>query len=144
MVGLALLQHVHTPYTVLCWVTQLCLPLCDPIVCSPPGSSVPGDSPDKSTGVGCHALLQEVFPTQGANPGLSCDRQILNSLSHKGSPWVVEWVAYHFSRGHFTLSCSKVILGSHWTQLFINIPWIQLIITDWIMRRTREIEHLII
>ena len=35
--------------------------------CSPPGSSVHGDSPGKNTGVGCHALLptQGIFPTQG-------------------------------------------------------------------------------
>ena len=38
--------------------------------CSPPGSSVHGDSPDKNTGVGYHALLQGIFPTQGSNPGL--------------------------------------------------------------------------
>ena len=28
--------------------------LCDPMDCSTPGSSVPGDSPSKTTGVGCH------------------------------------------------------------------------------------------
>ena len=33
------------------------------------GSSVVGDSPGKNTGVGCHALLQGTFPTQGLNPG---------------------------------------------------------------------------
>ena len=44
--------------------------LCDPMDCSPPGSSVHGDSPDKNTGVGYHALLQGIFPTQGSNPGL--------------------------------------------------------------------------
>ena len=33
--------------------------------CSPPGSSVHGDSPGNNTGVGCHALLQGLFPTQG-------------------------------------------------------------------------------
>ena len=27
----------------------------------------PWDSPDKNTGVGCHALLQGIFPTQGRN-----------------------------------------------------------------------------
>ena len=27
-------------------------------------------SPGKNTGVGCHALLQGIFPTQGSNPGL--------------------------------------------------------------------------
>ena len=32
--------------------------LCDPIDCSPPGSSVHGDSPGKNNRVGCHALLQ--------------------------------------------------------------------------------------
>ena len=42
---------------VLCLVTQLCPTLCEPVDCSRPGSSVHGDSPDKNTGVGCHALL---------------------------------------------------------------------------------------
>ena len=28
------------------------------------------DSPGKSTGIGCHALLQEIFLTQGSNPCL--------------------------------------------------------------------------
>ena len=35
--------------------------------CNLPGSSVHGDSPGKNTGVGCHALLQGIFPTQGLN-----------------------------------------------------------------------------
>ena len=30
------------------------------------------DSPGKNTGVGCHALLQGIFPTQGWNPRLLC------------------------------------------------------------------------
>ena len=30
---------------------------CDPVDCSPPGSSVQGDSPGKNTGVGCHFLF---------------------------------------------------------------------------------------
>ena len=46
--------------------------LCDPMDCSPPGSSVHGDSPGKNTGVGFHALLQGIFSTQGWNPGLLC------------------------------------------------------------------------
>ena len=46
---------------------QLCPTLCDPMDCSPPGSSVHGDSPGKKTGVGCHALLQGIFLTQGSN-----------------------------------------------------------------------------
>ena len=45
------------------------LTLCDPLDCSPPGSSVHGDSAGKNTGVGCHFLLQGIFLTQGLNPG---------------------------------------------------------------------------
>ena len=30
------------------------------------------DSPGKNTGVGCHALLQGIFPTQGSNPHPLC------------------------------------------------------------------------
>ena len=84
---------------VLCLVAQSCLTLCDAVNCSPRGSSVHGDSPCKKTGVGCHAFLQRIFPTQGSNPGLSHCRWILHCLSHQGSPRILEWVAYPFSRG---------------------------------------------
>ena len=67
--------------------------------CSLPGSSVHGDSPGKNTGMGCHALLQGIFPTQESNPGLSHYRQILYQLSHQGSPTILGRVAYPFSRG---------------------------------------------
>ena len=43
------------------------------------------DFPGKNTGVGCHFLLQEIFPTQGLNPGLSHCRQTLYRLCHQGS-----------------------------------------------------------
>ena len=47
----------------VCLVAQSCQTLCDPVDCSPPGSSDHGDSPGKNTGVGCHVLLQRIFPT---------------------------------------------------------------------------------
>ena len=46
------------------------------------GTSVHGDSPGKNTGVGCHALLQRIFPTQGSNPCLPLCRCILYYLSY--------------------------------------------------------------
>ena len=55
---------------------------------SPPSSSVRGDSPGKNTEVGCHALLQGVFLTQGSDPGLPHCRLILYHLSHQGIPSV--------------------------------------------------------
>ena len=48
-------------------VAKSCPTLCDSMDCSPPGSSVLGDSPDKNTGVGCHAPLQG-FPDPGIKP----------------------------------------------------------------------------
>ena len=47
------------------------------------------DSPGKNTGVGCHALLQWIFPTQGSHPSLLClwhCKRILYPLNHLGSP----------------------------------------------------------
>ena len=39
--------------------------------------------PGKNTRVGCHALLQGIFPTLGLNPGLPHCWQTLYHLSHK-------------------------------------------------------------
>ena len=61
--------------------------------------TVPWNSPGKNTGVGDLSFLQGIFPTQGSNPGLPHCRQILYQLSHKGSPRILEWVAYPFSSG---------------------------------------------
>ena len=58
-----------------------------------PGSSVHGDSPGKNTGVGCHALLQIIFPTRGSNRGLRHCRQILYvwaSRSLEGPSYIAE------------------------------------------------------
>ena len=43
-----------------------------------------------NTGVGCHFLLQGIFPTQGSNLGLPHCRQMPYHLSYQGSP---EWVS---------------------------------------------------
>ena len=55
------LRLIIKEHAVLCLVTQSCLTLCDPMDCSPPGSSLHGDSPGNNTEVGCHALLQGIF-----------------------------------------------------------------------------------
>ena len=53
-------QPTHFLYSflvMLCSLSQSCPTLCDPMDCSPPGSSIRGDSPGKNTGVGCYAFL---------------------------------------------------------------------------------------
>ena len=66
-------------------VAQLCLTVCNPTDCSSPGSSVYGIFHAR-TGVGCHSLLQGIFPTQASNPCVLHCWQILYNLSHQGSP----------------------------------------------------------
>ena len=67
---------------VILLVAQLCLILCDPIDCSPPGTSVHGILQGRILGVGCHSLYQGIFLTQVSNQGhLLHFRQILYHLS---------------------------------------------------------------
>ena len=60
--------------------------------CSLPGSSLHGDSPGKNTGVGCHFLLEGIFPTQGLNLGLLHWQVDSLPLSHWGSHGYVIYV----------------------------------------------------
>ena len=52
----------------------------------PHGLYSPRDSPGQNTGVGCHALLQGIFPTRGSNLHLPYCRQILYRPNHLGNP----------------------------------------------------------
>ena len=45
------------------------------------------------------SLLHGIFPTQGSNHGLPHCGRILYQLSYRGSPRILEWVAYPFSSG---------------------------------------------
>ena len=65
----------------------------------PQGLYSPRNSPGQNIGVGSLFLLQEIFSTQGLNPGLPHCKQILYQLSHKGSLRILEWIAYPFSSG---------------------------------------------
>ena len=67
----------------------------------PHGLYSPWNSPGQNTGVGIFSLLQGIFPTQGSNQGLPHCRWILYQLSHKGSPRILEWVAYPSSQWLF-------------------------------------------
>ena len=57
----------------------------------------PWNSPGQHIGVDSLSLLQGIFTVQRSNPGLLHCRWILYHLSHKGSPRILEWVAYAYS-----------------------------------------------
>ena len=66
------------------------------------------------------AILQGIFPNQVSNPSLLHCRRILYHLSHQGSPRILEWVAYSFSRGsswtrnQTSVSCTACRLFTSW------------------------------
>ena len=60
----------------------------DALISEPPGKP-------KNTGVGCHSLFQEIFPTQGLNPGLPHCRQTLYRLSHREVKIIVDLSKYN-------------------------------------------------
>ena len=99
-------------------VAQSCLILCEPMDCSPPGSSVHGDSLGKNTGVGCHALLQRIFLTQGLNPGLlHCRRIILLSEpprepQNTGVGSLSLLVKYTYSKNDHCKGCGSAALST--------------------------------
>ena len=96
----------------------------------------PWNSPGQNTGLGSLSLLQGIFPTQGSNQGLPhCGwggkvgwGRILYQLSHQGSPRILEWVAYPFSRGSSwprNWTWDSCIAGRFFTNWATREAWIK-------------------
>jgi len=102
-------------------VAQSCPTLCDPMECT--RLLHPWDFPGKSTGVGCHFLLQGIFLTQGSNPGLPDCRQMFYHLSHQGS---------HIPRGNVKQEVVNIVLQVRrkiWArQMFRQVGAVQLLL----------------
>ena len=82
-------------------VTQSCPTFCDPMDRNLPGSSVHGIFQAKVLRVGCHFLLQGIFPTQQSNPGLLHCRQNALPSEPPGKPSHYYW---------------DLFKGQHWEQ----------------------------
>ena len=85
-------MQVSRKYICVCALSHSCVQLCDAIDCGPPGSSVRELFPSKSTGVGCHFLLQRFFPVQGSNT--SALHTESSPLRHLGSPCFIIVTAF--------------------------------------------------
>ena len=72
-------------------VTQLYLTPYDTMDCR---LLCPWDSPGKNTRVGCHALLQGIFPTQGLNPGVPHCRWYTHT--HTLSPILIPTCSWYY------------------------------------------------
>ena len=106
---------------------QSCPTLCDPMDYTPPGSSVHGDSPGKNTGVGCHALLQDIFPTQRSNlrPLYLLHWQTGSSpWAPPGKPEVNEWEADNIEKWSLnSLEMPSLSSAPEWGQVCLNHPF---------------------
>ena len=114
--------------------------------CRLPGSTARGDSPGKKTGVGCHALLQGIFPAQGSKPGLPHCRQILYPLSSPGKPMNTGVVSLSLLQGIFPiqesnqglLHCSWILyrLSNQGSPFMVGVKLI-----DYLMRVALQERH---
>ena len=95
-------------------VLKLRLTLCDHMDGHPPGSCVHGDSPGKSTGVGCHFLLLGIFLTQGSNLPSPI---LAGGFFTTDSPGKTHNVTRHcqmFTRGNSRLQLRTKVLAGRW------------------------------
>ena len=118
--------------------------ICDPMDCSLSGSSALSMEFSRQeywSGLPCPPLGD--FPTQGSNPGLPHCRQILYCLSYQGSPGIMEWVAYPFSRGssqprnQISVSCFAGGFFTSWATRKAWCNWIS--IKKWTL--THNLHH---
>ena len=92
---------------------QLCPTFCDPMDCSPPGSYVQGiDSPGNDAGVGCHALFQGIFPTQGYQTQVSMSPALAGRFFTTSTTW--EGL---ISRYNMIFQCKWLEVGGSWTRI---------------------------
>ena len=82
----------------------------------------PWISPGKNTGVGCHFLLQGIFPTQGSNLRLLCGRQILYHWAAREVKPFIPWASLILLWKHYNLV--------HWCPLG---SWFPILCSDHVM-----------
>ena len=85
--------------------------LCDPIDFCQPGASFQLNCPGKNTGVGSHALLQGLFPSEQSNPCLLLGK----------------WILYH--RATWEVLCECLVINIYLHQS-IRLPRLVLVVQN--------------
>ena len=73
---------------------QLCLKVCDPMDCSPPGSSVHGVLQGRILEWGCHGLLHSVFP--GIKPVSLMSPALAGGFFTTSATWEAPFIPPHY------------------------------------------------
>ena len=88
--------------------------------------SLPVEPPwkHKNTGVSSLSLLQQIFPTQGLNPGLLHYRWILYQLSYQGSPILHTYRPFPFII-YICVCVCQYILHTHTFYMYITQTYLE-------------------
>ena len=86
--------------------TQLCLTFCNPMDCSPPGSSVHGILQAISFGVGCNFLFQGIFLTPGIEHESLASPELAKQILYLWVTW--EALIFISIASNFYRSCKKI------------------------------------
>ena len=104
-------QYVHITWSE--WVSESHSVVSDSL--RPHGLYSPWNSPGQNIGVGSLSLLQQIFPTQGSNPGLLHCRGILLPAKPQGSPRITGVGSLSLLQGIFqTQELNWGLLHSRW------------------------------
>ena len=111
-----------------CLVAKSCPTLCDPMDCrGAPFSRVlcPWNSLGENTGVGCHCLLQGLFPTQGSDPGLLHHRRALYCWATREAQRIHTLWWYRFPvTVHLILDLSIIMSTSGFYSFSQSAAWV--------------------
>ena len=78
----------------------------------------PWNSPGKNTGVGCHSLLQGIFPTQGSNPGLCiAGRFFTVRATREALIFHMDWCKKKKSELHLVTDIKLCLIMAKWTPI---------------------------
>ena len=130
--------HIHASAHV-CSVTLVMLDSLRLYGLQPVRLLCPWESSGKNTGVGCHALLQGIFLTQGSKLVLLHCRQVIYHLSHQGSSQTSQIVnSVYFMgfniRAHLKIFCTGAVLKQQlWlnrSTLSLSIHWLLLTVVS--------------
>ena len=129
--------HVYIQHMVCISVVQSCPTLWEPMDYSLPGSSVRGILQARILEwVGCHALLQGIFPIQELNPGLPNCCQILYQLNYQGNK------AHGDGINAISTGCGSVgwVMLGNWDPAFLITIQVMLTLLCPVLSRVRLFE----
>ena len=97
-----------------------------PYGCQPARLLCPWDFPGMNTGVGCHALLQGIFPIQGLNSCLITSPALAGGFFTANAAWEEALYMYMYSHVH-VLTCTHMVEATMWGKTVLENTLVRLL-----------------